>query len=164
MIVTRDIAKSRDVSPCCSSITGRSFTEIGLRQIGTITAPLLEASNEAGESALGDVIADAMLEPTAAPHPAEPKSRCGIPAGFAPTSSGSRWRPGKLVTVIFSQAFDVLPFGNRVEVRTVSGAALIAMIETGIFQVSRGISYQVDPTRPRRQRVDPATSRSPAGH
>ena len=59
--------------------------------------------------------------------------------------------------VIFSQAFDVLPFGNRVEVRTVTGAALIAMLETGVFQVSRGISYQVDPKRPRRERVDRAT-------
>ncbi len=58
------------------------------------------------------------------------------------------WSP-----VTFSQAFDVLPFGNRVEVRTVTGAALIAMLETGVFQVSRGISYQVDPARPRRERV-----------
>ncbi len=27
------------------------------------------------------------------------------------------------------------------------------MLETGVFQVSRGMSYQVDPARPRRERV-----------
>lgn len=51
----------------------------------------------------------------------------------------------------------MLPFGNRVEVRTVTGAALISMLETGVFQVSRGVSYQVDPQRPRRERLDRAT-------
>ena len=52
-----------------------------------------------------------------------------------------------------------VPFGNRVEVRTVTGAALISMLETGVFQVSRGLSYQIDPARPRRERVDRSTIR-----
>jgi 5'-nucleotidase len=51
----------------------------------------------------------------------------------------------------------VLPFGNRIEVRTVTGATLVAMLETGVFQVSRGLKYQIDPARPRRERIDRAS-------
>ena len=52
------------------------FVKIGQRRIGTLTAPLLEANNEAGGSALGDVIADTILEQT---------------------SAGVRWRAGGAV-------------------------------------------------------------------
>ena len=38
-----------------------------------------------------------------------------------------------------------------------TGAALVEMLATGVFQISRGLSYQVDLTRPRRERVDRAT-------
>ena len=129
------------------------FVEIGQRQIGTLTAPLLEANNEAGESALGDVIADAMLEQTSAAASGGAQVALWNTGGIRADLIGQPAAAGELVPVIFSQAFDVLPFGNRVEVRTVTGAALMAMLETGVFQVSRGISYQVDPARPRRERV-----------
>jgi len=129
------------------------FVAIGQRQIGTLTAPLLEANNEAGESALGDVIADAMLEQTSPAASGGAQVALWNSGGIRADLIGQPAAAGELVPVIFSQAFDVLPFGNRVEVRTVTGAALMAMLETGVFQVSRGISYQVDPARPRRERV-----------
>lgn len=157
VIVTRDIAKAAAMTGLLDHYRP-FFAEMGQRTIGAITAPILEEANAAGESALGDVIADAMLERTA------PAASGGADVALWNTG-GIRadliGRPGSApdspATVTFAQAFDVLPFGNRVEVRTVTGAALIAMLETGVFQVSRGLAYQVDVTRPRRQRVDRST-------
>lgn len=65
VIVSRDIAKA-------TAITGTIdhyrpfFAQQGQRHSGTLTAPIMEATNDAGESALGDVIADAILEQTSA--------------------------------------------------------------------------------------------------
>ena len=64
---------------------------------------------------------------------------------------------GAPIPVTYSHAFDVLPFGNRVIVRTVTGANLIKMLETGVFQVSRGLSYAFEAGTARRQRIDPAS-------
>lgn len=157
VIVTRDIAK-------VAAITGLLdhyrplFAELGQRQIGTITAPLLRAENDAGESPLGDVIADAMLAHTAPPAAGGAEVALWNSGGIRADLVGQpASAPGSPATVIFAQAFDVLPFGNRVEVREVTGAALIAMLQSGVFQVSRGVSFQVDRSRPRGARVDPST-------
>ena len=152
VIVTRDIEKSGALTSLIEHYRP-FFVKIGQRQVGTLTAPLLEANNEAGESALGDVIADAILEQTSAAASGHAQVALWNTGGIRADLIGQPAAAGEPVPVTFSQAFDVLPFGNRVEVRTVTGAALIAMLETGVFQVSRGVSYAVDPTRPRRERV-----------
>ena len=152
VIVTRDIEKSAAITSLLEHYRP-FFVEIGQREIGTITAPLLETGNDAGESALGDVIADAMLEQASALAPGGVQVALWNTGGVRADLIGRPATAGGPAPVTFSQAFDVLPFGNRVEVRTVTGAALIAMLETGVFQISRGIAYQVDPTRPRRERV-----------
>ena len=150
VIVTRDIPKDAAITGLLDHYRPFFVTQ-GQRKIGELTAPLLEATNAAGESALGDVIADAMLEQTAALGAQVALwNTDGIRADLVGT-------PGNPITVSFGQAFDVLPFGNRVEVRTVTGATLMAMLETGVFQVSRGVQYQVDPARPRRERIDRAS-------
>ena len=153
VVVSRDIAKAAPLSELLAHYRP-FFTEMGLRRIGTITAPILEATNEAGESALGDVIADAMLEQTTAPASGGAQVALWNNGGIRADLIGTPGRAADPAIVTFDQAFAVLPFGNRVEVRTVTGATLISMIATGIFQVSRGLSFQVDQTRPRRERVD----------
>ena len=152
VIVTREIEKSSALTSLIEHYRP-FFVAIGQRQIGTLTAPLLEANNEAGESALGDVIADAILEQTSAAASGGAQVALWNSGGIRADLIGQPAAAGELVRVNFSQVFDVLPFGNRVEVRTVTGAALMAMLETGVFQVSRGISYQVEAGRPRRDRV-----------
>lgn len=157
VIVTRDIAKHAAMTGLLDQYRPL-FAERGQRRVGAITAPILEASNAAGESALGDVIADAILEQTAAPAAGAAQvalwNSGGIRADLVGQPGGA---PGAPVPVTFAQVFDVMPFGNRVEVRTVTGAALIAMLETGVFQVSHGVSFEIDSSRPRRQRVDGST-------
>jgi 5'-nucleotidase len=156
VIVTRDIEKNAAMTAVIEHYRPL-FTEIGQRRIGTLTAPLLEAGNEAGESALGDVIADAMLAQTSAAASGGAQVALWNTGGIRADLIGQPSTPGDPIPVTFSQAFDVLPFGNRVEVRTVTGAALISMLETGVFQVSRGVSFQVDAKKPRRERVDRST-------
>jgi 5'-nucleotidase len=153
VIVTRDIAKQAALTGLIEHYRPL-FAEMGLRRIGSITAPLLREANDAGESSLGDVITDVILEQTAAAAAGGAQvalwNTGGIRADLIGQTTGAT---DGIIPVTFSQAFDVLPFGNRIEVRTVTGAALISMLETGVFQVSRGVAYQVDLTRPRRERV-----------
>jgi 5'-nucleotidase len=157
VIVDRDIAKPAAVTALVEHY--RPFlAELGQRPVGAISAPFLEAPNEAGESMLGDLIADAMLDQTSAAAAGGAQvalwNTGGIRADLVGQPGGAAGTP---LTVTFAHAFDVLPFANRVEVRTVTGAALIEMLATGVFQVSRGVSYKVDLARPRRERVDRST-------
>jgi 5'-nucleotidase len=156
VIVAHDIAKSAAMTALLDHYRP-FFAELGQRPIGTISAPFLEAPNEAGESALGDLITDAMLEQTAAAAAGGAQVALWNSGGIRADLVGQPANPGTPITVTFAHAFDVLPFANRVEVRTVTGAVLIEMLATGVFQISRGVSYQVDLTRPRRERVDRAT-------
>jgi len=157
VIVSHDITKSAAMTALLDHY--RPFlAELGQRTIGTIFAPFLEAPNDAGESALGDLITDAMLEQTAATTAGGAQVALWNSGGIRADLVGQPAIPaGTPIPVTFAHAFDVLPFANRVEVRTVTGAALVEMLATGVFQVSRGVSYQVDSTRPRRERVDRAT-------
>ena len=156
VIVMRDIEKATAITAVIDHYRPL-FAAIGQRTVGQLTSPLLEAVNDAGESALGDVVADAMLEQAATLAPGGAQVALWNNGGIRADLIGQKAAPGAAIPIAFSQAFDVLPFGKRVEVRTVTGAALIAMLETGVFQVSRGIAFQVDPQRPRGERVDRAT-------
>jgi 5'-nucleotidase len=70
---------------------------------------------------------------------------------------------GSARSITYAQAFEVLPFGNRVQVKTVTGDTLIRWLEQQfdnpgpgrltIMQVA-GISYSFSPQRPPGQRVD----------
>ena len=157
VIVTRDI-------PASAAVTGildgyRPFySTLGNRAVGSITAPLVRKANEAGESPLGDVVADAILEATAAPANGGASVALWNSGGIrADLMGGTAAAPGSPIPVTYSHAFDVLPFGNRVIVRTVTGATLVKMLETGVFQVSRGVSYVFEAGNARRQRIDPAS-------
>ena len=66
--------------------------------------------------------------------------------------------------MVYADAFDTLPFGNRVVVRTLTGEALLRMLEqqfdnpdpgsTKILQIAGGLTYMHDRTRPAGERVD----------
>ena len=156
VIVTRDIAKSAAVTGVLDHY--RPFYKaLGARKVGSITAPIPEATNDAGESPLGDLVADAMLEYTSAPAAGGAQVALWNTAGLRADLVGEAGAPGSPATVTFAHAFNVLPFGNRVEVRTISGVSLIGMLSTGVFQVSRGLSFTYDATRPRGRRVDGAS-------
>jgi 5'-nucleotidase len=157
VIVTRDISRSAAITAILDGYRP-FYSTLGNRAVGSITAPLVRKPNEAGESPLGDVVADAILEATAAQANGGASVALWNSGGIrADLMGGTASAPGAPIPVTYSHAFDVLPFGNRVIVRTVTGATLIKMLETGVFQVSRGLSYAFEAGNGRRQRVDPAS-------
>ncbi|MCP5279935.1 MAG: bifunctional metallophosphatase/5'-nucleotidase [Thiobacillus sp.] len=133
------------------------------RVIGTITEAISRSQNAAGESALGDVIADAQLDAT-------------DDAGFGDAVI-SFMNPGGIRAdlpynapsgqVTYGDAFTVQPFGNSLVTMTLTGAQIDTLLEqqfTGctngqtsnrILQVSNGFSYTWDANGGACAKVDP---------
>jgi 5'-nucleotidase len=133
---------------------------IANRRAGSVTATLSRAPSDAGESALGDVIADAQLAATA------PEANGGAVVAFT--------NPGGLRAdiaakddgaVTYGDLFASQPFRNQLVTLTLSGNQIKAMLEQQwldprrprILQVSRGFSYAWDDTKPFGERVTAAS-------
>jgi 5'-nucleotidase len=168
VIVTRDVPK--DASSAALIERYRPFAKtLGDRVVGSLAVELPRAQNAAGEAPLGDVVADAYL----AAARAQPG---GADAAFTniggirgdllaqPPATPNGPRP-----VSYAQTFAVLPFGNRVVVRTLTGEALLRLLEqqfdnpqpgaAKMLQVSSGVSYAYDRARPAGARIDRASVR-----
>ena len=163
VVVSRDVA--RDPRETALLAHYRPVAEkVGGRIVGTMAASLLRAANAAGESPLGDVIADAILEAG--------RNTPGGGAVVAFTNSGGiradivRSVGGGASPVTYAQLFEVTPFGNTVIVQTLTGDSLLQVLEQQfgaggprILQVSQGFAYSYDASRPPGQRVDRASVR-----
>ena len=132
--------------------------------IGSITSDISRERNAAGESALGNVIADAQLEATlAAGAVVAFMNPGGIRENILFDSSGPE-SDGELT---HGEAFSVHPFGNSLVTMSLTGAQIDALLEAqfreptddagDVLQVSRGFSYAWDAARPVGERVDPST-------
>ncbi|MEN9891226.1 MAG: hypothetical protein RLY78_1521 [Pseudomonadota bacterium] len=126
------------------------------RVIGQITQAISRTQNTAGESPLGDVIADAQLAATRSAGTGaaviafmNPGGiRADLPYNAARTTPGSA--PAGHVT--YGDAFTVQPFGNSLVTMTLSGAQIQTLLETQfvgcngqtverMLQVSDGFRY-----------------------
>ena len=123
---------------------------LALREVGRISGDIPRASNAAGESPLGDLVADAQLAATrAAGAQIAFMNRDGIRADL-------RQGDGK---VSYSDVFSIHPFGNSLVTMTLTGAQIHALLEqqwsgaNGVLQVSEGFSYQWDASAPVGARV-----------
>jgi 5'-nucleotidase len=117
------------------------------RVIGKISAAISRSQNSAGESALGDVIADAQLAATSGTGTGQAVVAFMNPGGIR---ADLPFNAGGLVT--YGDAFTVQPFGNSLVTMTLTGAQLQTLLETQfagcngqtaerILQVSAGFSY-----------------------
>lgn len=136
------------------------------RVIGSITADVTRTTNAAGESALGDVIADAQLSSTSSPETGAAVVAFMNPGGIradltfaeSPIGEGDG-------NVTYGEAFTVQPFGNSLVTMTLTGAQIDTLLEqqwvgqTGarILQVSEGFDYTWSSSAPDGEKVDPAT-------
>ena len=149
------------------------------RVIGRITATLTRASTPAGESALGDVIADAQLAATDDAGLGGAQIAFMNPGGIRADLPYSA--PGKTDgDVTYGEAFTVQPFGNSLVTLTLTGAQVHTLLEqqfTGctvgypadappagqpfnrILQVSGGFSYAWKEKNTPCDNVDPASIR-----
>jgi 5'-nucleotidase len=160
LVVTRDVAKDPDQTAIIAKYKAIAGP-IGDRVIGTAAADITRDATPAGESALGDVIADSQLEATQ-------------PAGFGGAQIAFM-NPGGIRAdlaagpVTFAEAFTVQPFGNSLVTMTLTGAQVERVLEQQVFpsdtangagtmlQVSGGLHYTWDPARPAGDRIDPAS-------
>jgi len=119
------------------------------RVIGTITSAISRSANSAGESALGDVIADAQLDATNDAGTGNAVVAFMNPGGIRADLPFNA--PSGQVT--YGDAFTVQPFGNSLVTLTLTGAQIRTLLETQfancmgqtgfdrILQVSAGFSY-----------------------
>ncbi|WP_250001212.1 bifunctional UDP-sugar hydrolase/5'-nucleotidase [Actinoplanes sp. M2I2] len=123
---------------------------IANRVVGRITADITRTATPAGESPLGDVIADAQLaRTTGAGAQIALMNPGGIRADFDAEASGGGETSGEIT---YGEAFTVQPFNNLVVTQTFTGAQLKEALEqqfrgyngqttTKILQVSAGFTY-----------------------
>ncbi len=145
-IVTRDLPPLAEVSSFVGRYVALAAPLAG-RVIGYLPGTVRRTANAAGESPLGDLIADAQLAATA------PEAFGGAQLAFM--------NPGGLradlsvaadgTSVTFGSAFGVQPFGNALVTLTLTGDALHALLEqqfqpstTRILQPSSGFRYTYD--------------------
>lgn len=129
---------------------------IAARVAGTITASLSRTPNDAGESVLGDIVADAQLAETGT------QDKGGAVIAFT-NPGGVRThiikRPDSDVT--YGDVFASQPFRNQLVTMTLTGTQIKAMLEQQwvdparprILQVSKGFSYTWDNAKPFGERI-----------
>jgi 5'-nucleotidase len=166
-IVTRDVPKDSLLTALIDKYN--SFAApIANRVIGSITANINRSNNAAGESALGDVIADAQLYATTPPELGGAviafMNPGGIRADLTFASSPAGEGDGN---VTYGEAFTVQPFGNNLVTMTLTGAQIDTLLEqqfvgcgqtsNRILQVSSGFSYSWSVSGGACNKVDPST-------
>ena len=125
------------------------------RVIGSTAGTLTRAQTPAGESALGDVIADSQLAATSAADVGGAVAAFMNPGGIrADLDNGD---------VTYGEAFTVQPFGNNLVTMTLTGAQIETLLEQQwcgqssprILQVSASVRYTWDASRAACDRVQP---------
>jgi 5'-nucleotidase len=123
---------------------------IANRVVGAITADITRTATPAGETPLGDVIADAQLaRTTGSGAQLALMNPGGIRADFDAEASPGGEAVGQIT---YGEAFSVQPFNNLVVTQTYTGAQLKDVLEqqfagykgqptTKILQVSNGLTY-----------------------
>ncbi len=146
---------------------------IANRRAGSVTETLSRAPGDSGESALGDVIADAQLAATRADANGGAVLAFTNPGGIR--TDITRRDDG---AVTYADIFAAQPFRNQLVTLSLSGSQIKSMLEQQwldpkrprILQVSKGFNYGWDAAKPYGERViagsmslhgkriDPATS------
>jgi len=134
----------------------RLAAPIANRPAGSVTAPLSRVPNDAGESPLGDIVADAQLAATAAAAKGGAVVAFTNPGGLRADIGGKEDR-----TVTYADVFASQPFRNQLVTLSLFGSQIKTMLEQQwldpkrprILQVSRGFSYAWDGTKAFGERV-----------
>ncbi len=165
VIVTRDVAKDAAQTALIAKYDGLS-APLANRVIGRISGDLLRAANPAGESVMGDVIADSQLAATAAADRGASVMAFMNPGGVRADILAAQISGGEQAgEITYGEAFTVQPFSNAVVSLSLTGAQIDAVLEqqwtrqtdgtekTMILAPSRGLTYTWEPARPIGDRV-----------
>jgi 5'-nucleotidase len=166
-IVTRDVPKASLLTNLIAKYNAIA-APLANRVIGSITAAITRTANMAGESALGDVIADGQLAATSAPefggavvafmNPGGIRADLSFPSSPAGEGDGN---------VTYGEMFTVQPFGNSMVTMTLTGTQIERLLEeqfagctassNRILQVSAGFTYTWSASGGVCEKVDPTT-------
>jgi 5'-nucleotidase len=154
-----DFPADPKLSAYLASVTQRSAAALA-RPVARLGASQISRKEAAsGEAPLGDLIADAVAAATRA-H--------GVQVGFMNVGGIRKdLEAGAGMVVSLGQAQAVLPFGNTLVAMDLTGAQIGKLLEQQwvrppaawdtVLQVSNGLSYQWDSTRPPGSRVVPGS-------
>lgn len=167
VIVTRDVPKNTVMTDLIAKYNAVA-APLANRIIGSITADILRAANTAGESALGDVIADGQLDATNDPGFGDAVVAFMNPGGIRADLTYAQISGGELPgEVTYAEMFTVQPFGNSLVTMTLTGAQIETLLEqqfapctlgtNRILQVSAGFEYAWNPAGGSCDKVDPAS-------
>ena len=156
-LLTALVAKYRELS-----------APLANRVIGMITATITRTNNAAGESALGDVIADSQLAATTDPAFGGAVVAFMNPGGIRADLTYEPSKAEQPGEVTYEEAFTVQPFGNSLVTLTLTGAQIETMLEqqfngcgvqnaNRILQVSNGFTYSYSASAAPCDKVDPAS-------
>lgn len=168
-IVTRDVPKDSLLTALIDKYNAIA-APLANRIIGSVTADITRTVNAAGESALGDVIADGQLEATNDPGFGDAVVAFMNPGGIRTdvTYVGSAAGEGD-GNVTYGEMFNVQPFGNSMVTLTITGAQIDTLLEQQfvgcgqpagaqkILQVSSGFTYSWSLSAPACSKVDAST-------
>jgi len=166
-IVTRDVATDLRQTALIAKYNAIA-APLQNRIIGSIQADITRTLSPAGESALGDVIADGQLSATREPAFGAAVVAFMNPGGIRAdlTYAGSPAGEGD-GNVTYGEMFTVQPFGNSLVTMTLTGAQIDTLLEqqfvgcgqtaNRILQVSAGFSYAWNTSAPACNKVDPSS-------
>jgi 5'-nucleotidase len=157
IVRTAELGKDAAQTALIAAYDGRA-KPLADRKVGSVTATLTEQPSLAGETVLGDVIADAQLAATNSP---ETGGGGGAVIAFT-NPGGVRTEIGRSggSDVTFGELFACQPFSNALVTLTLRGAQIKALLEQQwqqsalrILHVSRGFAYTWHAGRPSGERV-----------
>ena len=152
----------RDVKPAAPDLTalidkyGTIAAPTENRVIGDAPSALTRTANTAGESSLGDIIADAQLWATSGPS--WPAAN-GAPAVISFMNSGGIRADINVGPITYGEAFSVQPFANVLVTMDMTGTQIDALLEqqfttgNGILQIPASLTYDRHPATAAPDRV-----------
>lgn len=164
--VTPDPAVVAQLAGYRTQLAAQLDTRLG---VATDLFPRANNNERLGEVALGDLVADAIRArySTQLAIVNGGTLRSSLPSSYAPQDTTLRrpapgYQAGPPYDVVAGDVYSVLPFGNSVVTRTVTGAQLYAVLENSVsslpgsngrfLQIS-GFSYRYDVSKPVGSRV-----------
>jgi 5'-nucleotidase len=160
--IQKDAAETRIVEKYV-----RLAAPLANRVIGSVSADLTRVQTPAGESSLGDVIADAQLAATKPENKGNAVIAFMNPGGIRAEILAAQISGGESAgQVTYGEAFTVQPFGNSLVTMTLTGTQIDTLLEQQwsganagaprILQVSNGFTYTWDASKPNTDRVNVA--------
>ncbi|HET7691107.1 MAG TPA: bifunctional metallophosphatase/5'-nucleotidase [Nocardioidaceae bacterium] len=157
--INNNIVK-RDVFPPAPDLTalinhyGAIAAPVENRVLGTASAPLTRTGNAAGESSLGDIIADAQLWATSGPGWSN-----GAPAVVSFMNAGGIRADINAGPITYGETFSVQPFANVLVTMDMTGADIDAVLEqqfnggNGVLQIPASLTYDRSASAPAGSKV-----------